>query len=134
MKSIIAPLVAVLIVAAGCSSGTDAEEDATNADGRGLLAQAEDLQGQLNPFFEGCEWEVTVDDGNQAQTSCSEHEIGVIVGLRDQTTTRALETVSENVPVGGYVREGNWAVWSTDESNVNMAWDVLGASGERVWF
>lgn len=118
------------IALAGCSTETDS---AAAAD-RDLSAQAGEIQGQLDPFFEGCVWDVQVDDGDSVQTSCAEHEIGVVVSSGPAAVAGILDAIGGALPAGGYVTEENWAVWSPDESVVNMSWDVLGASGERVWF
>lgn len=123
------------IALAGCSSDTGSSADAADAGSdRDFLVQAEEIQAQLDPIFEGCEWEVRADDGNSAQTACSEHEIGVIVSSGPSAVGGILDAVGESLPTGGFVAEDDWAVWSTVDGNVNMAWDVLGASGERGWF
>lgn len=133
MRTTLALTATALLVLTGCGGTTDdADGDTSGSDD--LMLQAEDIQAQLDPFFEGCEWEVSVDEDDSARTSCAEHELGVIVESGPNSVRGVLEGMGEATPVGGYVTAENWAVWSTDEGNVNMAWDVLGASGERGSF
>lgn len=109
-----------------------ATQAASAADDDALLAQLEDIQGQLDPWFEGCDWESSVSDGI-GQGTCAEHEIGVISGPGESSVQGILDAMGEN-GTGGYVAEGGWAVWSTDMGNVRQAWDVLGTPGEPTEF
>jgi len=93
----------------------------------------ETIQGNLDTWFEGCDWQTTENDGI-TMSSCEKHEIGIIVGPGDSSVQGILDAMGEETTTGGYFVEDGVAVWSTDMGTVNMAWDALGTPGTPTQF
>ena len=93
----------------------------------------ETIQGNLDTWFEGCDWQTTENDGI-TMSSCEKHEIGIIVGPGDSSVQGILDAMGEEASTGGYFIEDGVAVWSTDMGAVNMAWDALGTPGTPTQF
>ena len=98
-------------------------------------AQRDELTTSLDSWFDGCDWETTESE-HTARASCAENELGVIVGNTDTDVKVVLDGIAEAADggPGGYAVKDNWAVWSTDQGNVNRASDVLSASSGRESF
>lgn len=134
---------AVLTLAlAACGTTTESDTTASASDTTtqsapevDKAAQRDELTTSLDSWFDGCDWEHK-DSEHTARASCTENELGVIVGNTSTDVKVVLDAMSEaadNVP-GGYAVKDNWAVWSTDQGNVNLASDVLSASSGRESF
>ena len=93
----------------------------------------ETIQGNLDTWFEGCDWQTTENDGI-TMSSCEKHEIGIIVGPGDSSVQGILDAMGEETTTGGYFIEDGVAVWATDMGTVNMAWDALGTPGTPTQF
>ena len=117
-------------------SGTTASDTSTqSAPEVDKAAQRDELTTSLDSWFDGCDWETTESE-HTARASCAANELGVIVGNTSTDVQIVLDGMSDaadNVP-GGYAVKDNWAVWSTDQGNVNRASDVLSASSGRESF
>lgn len=98
-------------------------------------AQRDELTSSLDSWFDGCDWEHQ-DSEHTARASCAENELGVIVGNTSTDVKVVLDGIAESADggPGGYAVKDNWAVWSTDQDNVNRASDVLSASSGRESF
>src|SRR5699024_7452072 len=98
-------------------------------------AQRDELTTTLDSWFDGCTWEHQ-DSEHTARASCAENELGVIVGNTSTDVKVVLDGIAESADggPGGYAVKDNWAVWSTDQGNVNLASDVLSASSGRESF
>ena len=117
-------------------SGTTASDTSTqSAPEVDKAAQRDELTTSLDSWFDGCDWETTESE-HTARASCTENELGVIVGNTDTDVKVVLDGIAEAADggPGGYAVKDNWAVWSTDQDNVNRASDVLSASSGRESF
>ena len=111
------------------SEETTGEEPTEEPD----TTSVETIQGNLDTWFEGCDWQTTENDGI-TMSSCEKHEIGIIVGPGDSSVQGILDAMGEEASTGGYFIEDGVAVWATDMGTVNMAWDALGTPGTPTQF
>ena len=117
-------------------SGTTASDTSTqSAPEVDKAAQRDELTTSLDAWFDGCDWETTESE-HTARASCTANELGVIVGNTSTDVKVVLDGIAESADggPGGYAVNDNWAVWSTDQDNVNRASDVLSASSGRESF
>ena len=134
----VAAVLTLALTACGTTteSGTSTSDTSTqSAPEVDKAAQRDELTTSLDAWFDGCDWETTESE-HTARASCAANELGVIVGNTSTDVKVVLDGMSEaadNVP-GGYAVKDNWAVWSTDQGNVNRASDVLSASSGRESF
>ena len=134
---------AVLTLAlAACSTTTESGTTASTSDTStqsapevDKAAQRDEITTSLDAWFDGCDWETTESE-HTARASCAENELGVIVGNTSTDVKVVLDGIAEAADggPGGYAVKDNWAVWSTDQGNVNRASDVLSASSGRESF
>ena len=133
---------AAVLTLALTACGTTTESDTTASDTStqsapevDKAAQRDELTTSLDSWFDGCDWETTESE-HTARASCTENELGVIVGNTDTDVKVVLDGIAEAADggPGGYAVKDNWAVWSTDQDNVNRASDVLSASSGRESF
>lgn len=134
---------AVLTLAlTACGTTTESDTTASTSDTStqsapevDKAAQRDELTTSLDSWFDGCDWETTESE-HTARASCTENELGVIVGNTDTDVKVVLDGIAEAADggPGGYAVKDNWAVWSTDQDNVNRASDVLSASSGRESF
>lgn len=92
---------------------------------------ARDVESQLNPFFD-CEWErEELDDWYQS--ACLDSGLAVYAFDSQADAESWTGILEDDEDFFDYMVLGDrWMVATVSKSDMNHAWDVLGAEGERI--
>src|SRR5699024_10887709 len=107
----VAAVLTLALTACGTTteSGTTASDTSTqSAPEVDKAAQRDELTTSLDSWFDGCDWETT-DSEHTARASCTENELGVIVGNTDTDVKVVLDGIAEAADggPGGYAVKDN---------------------------
>lgn len=110
------------------------KEEEPAEDGTGVsIAHAQQVQSELDIWFEECDWEDDESDG-YVMSICRDQGLGIVIGPGESSVQAIIDAMGEESVGGGYFYADETlgstvAVWAVDTGTMNRAWDAMGAPG-----